>query len=37
LNDLHGFRIDLGSEVDIKTLTLEPGQIFCQGKINVIP
>ncbi|MBD1999843.1 DUF2993 domain-containing protein [Leptolyngbya sp. FACHB-541] len=37
LNDLHGFLIDLGSEVDIETLTLEPGQIFCQGKINVIP
>jgi hypothetical protein len=37
LTDLHGFLIDLGSEVDIQTLTLEPGQLFCQGKINVIP
>jgi hypothetical protein len=37
LTDLHGFQIDLGSEVDIQTLTLEPGQLFCQGKINVIP
>jgi hypothetical protein len=37
LTDLHGFPIDLGSEVDIQTLTLEPAQLFCQGKINVIP
>ena len=37
LTDLHGFRIDLGSEVDLQEFTLEPGQIFCRGKINVIP
>jgi hypothetical protein len=37
LTDLHGFEINLGSEVDIQTLTLQPGQLFCRGKINVIP
>ena len=37
LDDLDGFELDLGPEVDIQALRLEAGQITCCGRINVIP
>lgn len=37
LDDLHGFEVDLGPEVDIQTFTLEERRIACRGRINVIP
>ncbi len=37
LRDLDGFAFDLGSDVSIQKLALEPGQLFCQGQITVIP
>lgn len=37
LGDLDNFMIDLGPEVDLEVLTLEPGEIRCCGKITVIP
>ncbi|XGW00433.1 MAG: DUF2993 domain-containing protein [Leptolyngbya sp. BL-A-14] len=37
LRDLDGFTFDLGSEVSLQTLSLEPGQIRCQGQIMVTP
>ncbi|NET31208.1 MAG: DUF2993 domain-containing protein [Cyanothece sp. SIO1E1] len=35
--DFNDFKIDLGPEVHIQTLSLAPGQLCCQGVINVIP
>ena len=35
--DLDGFRIDLGSEVNLEELTLTPGQLTCRGCLKVIP
>lgn len=37
LKDLHGFEVDLGSEVSLKSLTLEKGEMTCQGSIRVLP
>lgn len=37
LAHLHGFEIDLGSEVCIHHLALEHGQLVCRGRINVVP
>ncbi|MBW4471961.1 MAG: DUF2993 domain-containing protein [Stenomitos rutilans HA7619-LM2] len=37
LRDLDGFAFDLGSEVSLQILSLEPGQIRCQGQIMVTP
>ncbi|MBE9178987.1 DUF2993 domain-containing protein [Oculatella sp. LEGE 06141] len=37
LNDLHGFQVDLGSDVDLEELSLEDERIICRGGINVIP
>jgi hypothetical protein len=37
LPDLHGFAIDLGSEVNLQSLVLESGQILCQGTVTVLP
>jgi len=37
LRDLDGFAFDLGSDVSLKTLSLETGQIRCQGQIMVTP
>jgi LmeA-like phospholipid-binding len=34
---LQGFEIDLGSEVQLRSLVLATGKIFCEGQINVIP
>lgn len=31
------FTVDLGAEVDIEKLSLDSGQIICQGRINVLP
>ncbi|WP_414543087.1 DUF2993 domain-containing protein [Nostoc sp. CCY0012] len=33
----HGYNLDLGSDVDIQELNLIPGQLVCQGRINVNP
>lgn len=35
--DIDGFKLDLGSEVDIQEITLSSGQLLCRGRINVIP
>ena len=37
LRDLDGFAFDLGSEVALQTLSLQVGQISCQGQIMVTP
>jgi hypothetical protein len=37
LSDLHGFIFDLGQETAIRVLTLEPGQVTCQGRLLVKP
>ena len=37
LEDLDGFELDLGPEVDIQELRLEPNQIIFGGRINVAP
>ena len=37
LPSLQGFEIDLGSEVELRSLMLAAGKIFCEGQINVIP
>ena len=37
LRDLDGFAFDLGSDVSLQTLSLEPGQIRCRGQIMVTP
>ncbi|WP_414529060.1 DUF2993 domain-containing protein [Nodularia chucula] len=37
LENEHSFHIDLGSDIDIQELTLIPGKLVCQGKINVNP
>lgn len=37
LDDLHGFTVDLGTDVDLQELRVEPGRLVCQGCINVIP
>jgi hypothetical protein len=37
LKDLQDFEIDLGSDVHLHELSLEPEQIRCRGRINVIP
>jgi len=37
LRDLDGFAFDLGSEVALQTLSLQAGQISCQGQIMVTP
>ncbi|MBD3881581.1 DUF2993 domain-containing protein [Phormidium tenue FACHB-886] len=34
---LQGFEIDLGSDVQLRSLVLEAEKIFCEGQINVIP
>ncbi len=35
--ELDGFCIDLGSEVDIQTLSLDNTCVTCHGRINVVP
>lgn len=35
--NLDSFKLDLGPEVDLQELTLNPGQIICRGRINVMP
>jgi hypothetical protein len=37
LRDLDGFAFDLGSDVALQTLSLQLGQISCQGQIMVTP
>jgi hypothetical protein len=37
LPHLHGFEIDLGSDVELQELRLEEQRITCRGRINVIP
>lgn len=37
LNDLDSWTIDLGDDVQIKELAIDPEKIACQGRINVIP
>lgn len=37
LRDLDGFAFDLGSDVSLQTLSLEAGQLRCQGQIMVTP
>ncbi|MEH1891800.1 MAG: DUF2993 domain-containing protein [Nostoc sp.] len=37
LEDNHEYNLDLGSDVDIKELTLIPGKLVCRGRINVNP
>ncbi|MBW4691194.1 MAG: DUF2993 domain-containing protein [Lyngbya sp. HA4199-MV5] len=37
LRDLDGFAFDLGADVSLQTLSLEPGQLRCQGQIMVTP
>ena len=37
LRDLDGFAFNLGSEVALQTLSLQSGQISCQGQIMVTP
>jgi len=36
-NPLDDFKINLGSEVEIKELSLTPGELFCQGNLRVLP
>ncbi|MEB3335911.1 MAG: DUF2993 domain-containing protein, partial [Leptolyngbyaceae bacterium] len=35
LKDLDGFKLDLGSDVEIQTLSLVQGQLSCRGRIKV--
>ncbi|GAX36080.1 LmeA family phospholipid-binding protein [Nodularia sp. NIES-3585] len=37
LEDEHSYSLDLGSDVDIQELSLIPGKLVCQGRINVNP
>ncbi len=37
LEDEHSYNLDLGSDVDIQELSLIPGKLVCQGRINVNP
>jgi hypothetical protein len=37
LDDLHGFQIDLGSDVALEELAIEPERLVCRGSINVVP
>ncbi|MBW4556806.1 MAG: DUF2993 domain-containing protein [Trichormus sp. ATA11-4-KO1] len=37
LENEHGYNLDLGSDVDLQALSLIPGQLVCQGRINVNP
>ncbi|MDB9374008.1 DUF2993 domain-containing protein [Nodularia sphaerocarpa] len=37
LEDEDSYNLDLGSDVDIQELTLTPGKLVCQGRINVNP
>lgn len=37
LKELHGFAVDLGPDIEMQELTLQAGQLFCRGQINVIP
>ncbi|HIK55103.1 MAG TPA: DUF2993 domain-containing protein [Synechococcales cyanobacterium M55_K2018_004] len=37
LDDLDGFPLDLGTDVEIQDLLLEDGRLVCRGKINIIP
>jgi hypothetical protein len=32
-----GYKLDLGSDVDIQELTLVPGKLICHGRININP
>lgn len=34
---LQGFEIDLGTDVQLRSLVLEAEKLFCEGQINVIP
>jgi hypothetical protein len=34
---LHGFEIDLGAEVRLRSLELRAGEIICEGQLNVLP
>lgn len=34
---LNGFEIDLGSEVNLRQLHLDEGQMICRGQINILP
>ncbi|MBD2461113.1 DUF2993 domain-containing protein [Oscillatoria sp. FACHB-1407] len=37
LSDLQGFQINLGSDVDLRSIQIEDNQLRCQGRINIIP
>jgi hypothetical protein len=37
LADNYGYRINLGSDVDLQELTLIPGKLLCRGQVNVNP
>ncbi|WP_414549809.1 DUF2993 domain-containing protein [Anabaena sp. CCY 0017] len=37
LEDEHSYNLDLGSDVDIQELSLLPGKLVCQGRININP
>lgn len=34
---IDSFTVDLGAEVDIAKLNLDPGKILCSGRLNVLP
>ncbi len=37
LENEDGYKLNLGSDVDIKQLTLMPGKLVCHGRININP
>ncbi|MBE9053824.1 DUF2993 domain-containing protein [Nostocales cyanobacterium LEGE 11386] len=37
LENEHGYNLDLGSDVELQELSVIPGQLVCQGQINVNP
>ncbi|MEA5582524.1 DUF2993 domain-containing protein [Nodularia harveyana UHCC-0300] len=37
LENKHTYNLDLGSDVNLQELTLNPGKLVCEGKINVNP
>lgn len=37
LPQLQNFEVDLGTEVDLQELRIEPGRLICRGKINIVP
>lgn len=37
LDDLDGYSLNLGTDVEIQELLLQDGRLICRGKINVVP